>query len=169
MGLSYEDACRLGLAHEHPDHPSRRGQAPPAILPTDTNPPERTRLPKVNDKGQNKTEARFDALLAGLLRDGEIRWYAFEALTLRLAGNTRYTPDFALGDADGGLVFVEVKGFMREDAAVKTKVAAAQFPWARFFVAFAEGKGFDVRPVTARGGIGRRSVGEWWRARIDER
>lgn len=162
MGLSYEDACRLGLAHEHPDHPSRRSAAP--TLPTSTDPPERTRLPKVNVLGQNKTEARFDALLAGLLADGEIRWYAFEALTLRLAGRTRYTPDFALQTADGGLAFVEVKGHMRDDAAVKVKVAAEQRPQMRFFVAFADGKGWDVRPVTARGGIGRAGVGEWWRA-----
>ena len=158
MGLTYEQAFRLGLGHEHPDHPSNRREPPePAFLPTGT----KARLPKVNAKGQNKTEARFDAVLADLVREGCIESYAFEPVKLRLAGNTTYTPDF-LVVADR-IIFVEVKGHMRDDAAVKVKVAAELHPWAAFYVAFSDKRSFDVRRVTATGGIGRRSVGEWWR------
>ena len=100
MGLSYEDACRLGLAHEHPDHPSRRSAAIPAILPRDTNPPERTRLPAKNDKGQNKTEARFDAILADLavkrLRAAGVRDDGFRAeLVARCEAITATMDDLA--------------------------------------------------------------------------
>ena len=158
MGLTYEQACRLGLGHEHPDHPSNRREPPePAFLPTGT----KARLPKVNAKGQNKTEARFDAILEGLKHERRIEHYAFESVRLRLAGRTTYTPDF-LVVADR-IIFVEVKGHMRDDAAVKLKVAAELHPWAAFYVAFSDKRSFDVRRVTATGGIGRRSVQEWWR------
>ena len=158
MGLTYEQACRLGLGHEHPDHPSNRREPPePAFLPTGT----KARLPKVNAKGQNKTEARFDAILEGLKHERRIEHYAFESVRLRLAGRTTYAPDF-LVVADR-IIFVEVKGHMRDDAAVKVKVAAELHPWAAFFVAFSDKRSFDIRRVTASGGIGRRSVQEWWR------
>lgn len=163
MGLSYEDACRLGIGHEHPDHPSRRVDAPRVAAPTEAPRRERQRIPTKNAKGQNKTEARFDAILADLLHRNEIGSYQFEPVKLRLAGNTTYKPDFFVVLRDYSVAFVEVKGYMRDDAAVKVKVAAEQRPWAVFFVAFADGRGFDVRPVT-RSGIGRRSVREWWRA-----
>ena len=163
MGLTYEQACRLGLGHEHPEHPSNRRDPPPSVvaefLPTSTNP--RLRIPKVNAKGQNKTEARFDAILEGLKHERRIEHYAFESVRLRLAGRTTYAPDF-LVVADR-IIFVEVKGHMRDDAAVKVKVAAELHPWAAFFVAFSDKRSFDIRRVTASGGIGRRSVQEWWR------
>ena len=55
-------------------------------------------------------------------------WYRFEAMKLRLADNTFYTPDFAVMTMDMHIEFHEVKGFWRDDAKVKIKVAAAQFP-----------------------------------------
>ena len=54
---------------------------------------------------------------------------AFGTLTLKLAADTRYTPDFWCVAADGTLECHEVKGFLRDDAWVKLKVAAAQFPF----------------------------------------
>lgn len=55
-----------------------------------------------------------------------------QSITLKLANDTRYTPDFWTIDANGQLVFWETKGFMRDDARVKIHVAARQFLWARF-------------------------------------
>lgn len=79
----------------------------------------------------NKTEQAYAAHLQLLQRAGEISDYRFEALKLRLADATFYTPDFAVV-RDDVLEFHEVKGFWRDDARVKIKVAAAQYPWFRF-------------------------------------
>lgn len=77
----------------------------------------------------NKSEARYEAeVLKPLLHAGEIAWYRFEGLKLRLADNTFYTPDWVLMRSDGALECHEVKGFWTDDARVKIKVAAASFP-----------------------------------------
>lgn len=77
----------------------------------------------------NKTEAEYAAELTCLQMAGEIQWYVFEGMTLKLADNTRYTPDFAVMRADGLIECHEVKGFWRDDARVKIKVAAELFPF----------------------------------------
>src|SRR5690606_6467977 len=76
----------------------------------------------------NKTEAAYDAHLAVLERAGEIKWRRFEGVKLRLADSTFYTPDFAVMSADGVIEMHEVKGFWTDDARVKIKVAADQYP-----------------------------------------
>lgn len=100
----------------------------------------------------NKTEAAYDAHLAGLQMTGQILWRKFEGIKLRLADNTFYTPDFFVMDADRGLVVHEVKGFMTDDAAVKIKVAAELYPIFRFFLARTrlkkDGGGFSVVEVS---------------------
>lgn len=63
-----------------------------------------------------------------------IRWWKFDGIALRLADRTFYHPDFTYQTADKDLVVEEVKGFMRDDAAVKLKVAAAQYPHIRFLL-----------------------------------
>jgi hypothetical protein len=77
----------------------------------------------------NKTEAAYDSRLALLQHAGTIVWRRFEGLKLRLADNTFYTPDFAVMLADGTLECHEVKGFWTDDARVKVKVAADQYPF----------------------------------------
>lgn len=86
----------------------------------------------------NKTEMAYSNRLELLLRAGEIAWYRFEGLKLRLADNTFFTPDFAVMRADGLIECHEVKGaraIFQEDAKVKVKVAAEAYPF-RFIVAF---------------------------------
>jgi hypothetical protein len=77
----------------------------------------------------NKTEARYAEHLEQLVRAGEILWWKFEGVKLRLADNTFLTVDFAVMRADGLLEMRGVKGFMQDDAAVKLKVAASQYPF----------------------------------------
>ena len=77
----------------------------------------------------NKTEAAYAARLEALKLAGEIADYRFECLKLRLADNTFYTPDFMVLMPDFSFEMHEVKGFWEEDARVKIKVAAAQFPF----------------------------------------
>ncbi|MGD0968655.1 MAG: hypothetical protein ABR949_10240 [Candidatus Aquilonibacter sp.] len=63
---------------------------------------------------------------------------------MKLAPDTRYTPDFAVMLADGSLEMHETKGFMREDALVKIKLAAELFPF-RFFLVKRDRDGWDVK------------------------
>ncbi|HFZ6191283.1 TPA: DUF1064 domain-containing protein [Escherichia coli] len=77
----------------------------------------------------NKTESAYCQHLELRKRAGEIVWYRFEGIKLRLADNTFYTPDFAVMLATGEMELHEVKGFWSDDARVKTKVAADQYPF----------------------------------------
>ena len=90
----------------------------------------------------NRTEAAYAARLELLRQAGEVVWFRFEGVKLRLADSTFYSPDFAVMAADGVMEMHEVKGFWTDDARVKIKVAADQYPFR--FVAFkpvAKGKG----------------------------
>lgn len=78
---------------------------------------------------KNKTEEAYGAELELRKRAGELAWYAFEGVKLRLADNTFYTPDFAVMRSSGELEMHEVKGFWTDDARVKIKVAASLFPF----------------------------------------
>ena len=81
----------------------------------------------------NKTEAAFELHLRAKFPTKII---CTQGITLALGNGVRYTPDFStwaqLGDAFPA--FFEVKGFMRDDAAVKLKVAAAMYPQFMFFL-----------------------------------
>lgn len=77
----------------------------------------------------NKTEEAYRSLLRDALSLGDIQWFRFEGLKLRLADNTFYTPDFAVMAADGVIECHEVKGFWRDDARAKIKIAADQYPF----------------------------------------
>lgn len=75
----------------------------------------------------NKTEALYANELKILQSAGEIISWHFEAVTFKLAYRTTYTPDFLVVYPDHFEV-VEIKGFLRDDAAVKFKTAADKFP-----------------------------------------
>jgi hypothetical protein len=58
----------------------------------------------------NKTEEAYAATLAQRQHAGEVAWFKFEGMKFRLAGNTVYTPDFAVMLESGTLEMHEVKG-----------------------------------------------------------
>lgn len=62
-----------------------------------------------------------------------------QAITLKLADDCRYTPDFVAIKGNSIMVY-EVKGFMRDDALVKLKVAARMFSWMNFVLVTRKGK-----------------------------
>jgi hypothetical protein len=93
----------------------------------------------------NKTEQQYADYLQKRLLGGEIISYRFEALKLRLADKTFYTPDFIVTFSDQ-IECHEVKGFWRDDARVKIKVAAALFPEFAFMAVTKRGKGWDYEP-----------------------
>lgn len=84
-------------------------------------------------KGEmNATEAKFANYLRGMEITGEILWWRHEGIKLQLADNTTLNVDFNVMYADGLLVMIDVKGakaIIEEDAKVKMKVAAEQFPF----------------------------------------
>lgn len=97
----------------------------------------------------NKTEARYAQQLEARKTAGEVRWYAFERMKLRLAPATFFTVDFFVQLEDGSFECHEVKGrkgdryFAEEDAKLKIKVAAEMFPIFRFLIVWpAKGGGW---------------------------
>lgn len=80
----------------------------------------------------NKLEAQYADHLAAMLATGEIQWWAFEPMKLRLADRTFYTPDFGVVTRDGFIECHETKGFWEDDARVKIKVAAETYWWLTF-------------------------------------
>lgn len=95
----------------------------------------------------NRTEEAYAAHLERLRLAGDVEWYRFEGVKLRLADKTFYTPDFAVMAGDGFMEMHEVKGFWTDDARVKIKVAADQYPF-RFIA-------FKAIPKSRGGGWGR--------------
>jgi len=83
----------------------------------------------------NKGEAAYATHLEALKRAGHISQYRFEGLTLRLGEDLRFTADFFVVNADDEIELHEVKPaskgkyFAREDAKIKLKVAAEQYPF----------------------------------------
>jgi len=105
-----------------------------------------------NSDGLNKTEqAFFDYLKSAFPH----RFVNAQALTLKIGNGCRYTPDFSVASfhdgEPGDVQCYEVKGHMRDDAAVKIKVAASAFPWITFFLVSRakQGGGWEFQKVLA--------------------
>lgn len=91
-------------------------------------------LGRLKARKMNKTELAYSNHLNALKLSGEVVWYEFESIKLRLADNTYYNPDFLVMLSSGALQVHEVKGYMMDDANVKIKVAAESFPFPFFVV-----------------------------------
>lgn len=96
----------------------------------------------------NKTERSFLDLLREREQRGIIEQIGVQDMTLKLADDCRYTPDFR-AVVDRRLTFYETKGFFRDDAKVKLKVAARQFRWARFVLVTKEKQGWIETEINA--------------------
>lgn len=77
----------------------------------------------------NKLEADYCDSLNIRRITGEIQLFMFDAVKLRLADKTFYTPDFFVVNENGEIEIHEVKGHWEDDARVKIKVAAQMFPF----------------------------------------
>jgi hypothetical protein len=78
--------------------------------------------------GMNQLEKAYSERLEEMKQKGEILSWRYEAVRLKLADLTYYTPDFLVVDQEGNVEFHEVKGFWQDDARVKIKVAAEMYP-----------------------------------------
>lgn len=91
----------------------------------------RPNLKASNDESKlNKTEAAWLAEL----RIRNPKFLGIQAMTFKLGDDCRYTPDFIEISQEDKFIAWEVKGFMRDDALVKLKVAARMFPFLDFYV-----------------------------------
>lgn len=107
-------------------------------------------LGRLKAGAMNKTESAYERDLRDAQTLGDILWYRFEGLKLRLADNCFLTVDFAVLAKDGVLEMHDIKGaraIYTDDAKVKMKVAAELYPF-RFKVIFPrpkrEGGGWEV-------------------------
>lgn len=178
MGLTYDQAQALGIGHLHPA--ASGGKSPERAFLDDVldqlgPAPPKSRAP---EDGMSKLERGFlaDVLEPALFR-ADITGYRREPIKFRLAGRTWFTPDFqvwqgqrivfaggqAIQESPLKITFVEIKGFMRDDAAVKLKVAASLYPEFHWLLITRPTRrdGWQVRRVT-RTGISRETVSIDW-------
>ena len=129
------------------------------LAPRDTNPPAPLKgkdrlfaLGRLKTGEKNKSEQRFeDEILRPGMMAGDILWYRFEGIKLRLADNTFLTVDFAVMGANFIITMIDVKGseaVIQDDARVKMKVAAEAYPF-RFQFAFPGKAGWTYEDVGA--------------------
>lgn len=96
------------------------------------------------DEGElNKWERDYLAHMRALL----IPWIGIQCITFKLAHDTRITPDFSYVDFEGRMTMVDVKGWQREDALIKMRVAARQFPMFDWQIVKKTKDGWDVTKV----------------------
>jgi hypothetical protein len=81
----------------------------------------------------NRTEAAYADQLELLKIAGKIIDWRFNAIRFRMADGAYYKPDFMIIKEDCCELH-EVKGFWREAAKVRIKVAAELYPWFRWVV-----------------------------------
>lgn len=125
VSSAVEQLVSLGFDREHAEREARAQLG--AQRSPDTAAEWRTEF-----DGMNKTERRRWVELEAMKRAGVIRDCKYNAVTLMLANRCRYTPDFLVEHVDSRLELEEVKGFWRDDARVKIKVAARLYPMFAF-------------------------------------
>lgn len=90
----------------------------------------------------NKTELAYSGELDLRRHAGEVLWWVYESVKLRLGKGCYYTADFAVMLADGTLELHEVKGYQAEASQVRIKTAAAKYPFV-FVKVRKQGRGFE--------------------------
>lgn len=114
-----EDLKRKGLSIEGEIKPGIKANHPPASFA----------LGRLPGRKMNKTETAYADRLEIKKRFGEVLWYAFEQINLRIGDNCFYSVDFFVMVKSGELECHEVKGYWTDDALVKIRAAAAIFPF----------------------------------------
>ena len=140
LPVSGAGGCAVGMRlGEMP--PVLRARVEAALAGTAARPPKEAGAveTRASRRGPNKTEAEYNRLHLGGRG-------LYEAVTLRLPGGSRYTPDWMTVSADGTVELHEVKGPYRFGSQGRALTAfrecAAAFPCFRFVWAV-RGKGFE--------------------------
>jgi len=120
-----EDIKRLGLKVTE-TKPSAEKKT---IHSPSSNQPASFALGRLATGTMNKTEAAYARRLELLKYTGDVLWFAFEPVNLRIGVNCYYRVDFLVMVKSGQLECHEVKGHWTDDALVKIRAAAAIFPF----------------------------------------
>lgn len=87
----------------------------------------------IEESPMNGQETEYAQTLEARRIGGEIISWSFDAIKLRLAHATWYSPDFFVLLRDGRIEFHEFKGsHWEDDARVKIKAATGLYPFFRF-------------------------------------
>lgn len=101
-----------------------------AMEPSRTDPKEKMQaLGRLPTGTMNKTEAAYARRLDAMKYCGDIVWWAFEPINIRLAKNCYYRVDFLVMLNTGAIEAHEVKGFWTDDARAKITIAASLLPF----------------------------------------
>ncbi|MCP5245702.1 MAG: DUF1064 domain-containing protein [Burkholderiales bacterium] len=96
----------------------------------------------------NKTESAYAQYLDALKACGDVLWWRFDAVNLRLADNLHYRVDFLVMLSNGSLEGHEVKGgHAFDDSIVKLKMANELYPWPFYLVKKKKGGGWNIAKV----------------------
>lgn len=105
----------------------------------------------------NRTERAYSEVLEARRLAGEVAAWWYEGVTLKLAPDCRYTPDFLVQMLDGSLELVEVKAGWRKDGKlgfhghdesnVKMRVASERFPFRVVRAVLVRGEGWVVQEM----------------------
>jgi hypothetical protein len=114
----------MGIPVKHTDNVKARGH-------------KRTKYGKRHQPGvMNETESLYAEILEQRRLAGEVIAWWFEDVTLKLAPDLRYTPDFKVLLADQSIEYVDTKGSGPIDpkSLVKIKAAAEKFHLYQFVI-----------------------------------
>ncbi len=107
----------------------------------------------IEDSPMNGQETAYAQTLEARRIGGEILWWGFETIKLRIGHAAWYTPDFQVVLASGQIEIHEFKGYQEEAARVRIKAAAGLYPWLRFVqirkIPKREGGGYEVERIRA--------------------
>jgi hypothetical protein len=93
-----------------------------------TNPKPRVRAKsKPDPKFKSGLERDYADFLETLYKQGQIQYWSYEPIRLRMGDATGYNPDFFVISSDGEPQFHETKGFMRPNARTKLYTCAEQY------------------------------------------
>jgi hypothetical protein len=110
-----------------PDSPQKRAMLQQLKVPTPDPTPVPLRQAGKKRGVMNKLEQKFSLHLEAKRIRGDIEFWRYEPIRIRLADGAWYTPDFLVITNDGRTQVFETKGFWREAARVRIKVAADKF------------------------------------------
>ena len=133
-GESFRTGEQARLASGHLVHVRECGAKAPA-----------TAKKQAGSRYRSELEARYHAHLLSEMKQGRIERVDYEPVRLRLAEGCWYTPDFRV-IRDGKTEFHETKGYMREAARVRLRVAAELHPYT-FYLVRADGAGWRIESV----------------------
>lgn len=91
-------------------------------------------------------EERYADFLAARKAYGEVRSWKYESHKLALGGGAWFTPDFVVVTLTGMVEIHECKGYWRDAAKLRMKIAAEKYDEFAWYVVYDHnGVGFDIQ------------------------